>query len=658
MAANSVAAPFAIITDTDGFPLNNGYVYIGTAGSNPETSAITTYWDVGLVYTAAQPIRTINGYLSRNGSPGILFVNADDYSITVKDKHGALVYTALNANERIPFAIVTGQIGSDQVDHIAQFSGIVTRTAESKLEDVFDVRDYGAVGDDTDETTKIINALTAAAGATLTFETGKVYRVTDALVVQANTTLNLNGSKIKFVTVGTKKNLDLRDGVKVLNGHIENAGSSFSGDGSYQSPINIGHYGVGTGYQNIVLENLIVEGARPNGNGINITGDSNNLTINNINFPSSVNLERPILVHWGGGADPTAGTTHPHNISITNIKLGTMTGAGVGAACIYISGCYGINIENVYADDIRFRGGMLTTFAGDHGGYYGGAAGELVMQGITAKNIGCGVTTQNIIKIDNRSVLDPATSIYAGPTIIGAFGVNSGTTIASIIVANCKGARIVDARIKGGSVCLAFGESVTGAVISGGVFEGGYTNCIQCTNGTVAPEDCIIENVRAFDAAENAGSEAIIYVGIAKRITIQNCSLGNLAGEAATWGIVAAAGSAEDLDLIGNHVYDAVGSAYSIGSGGVYGQVKTFIGNTSETGVQNQSGSNPMVFLTYARAAGVARQAFGSAAPTAGTWNNGDIVWKTDPFAGGIIGWVCVTAGTPGTWKTFGVISA
>lgn len=49
---------------------------------------------------------------------------------------------------------------------------------------------------------------------------------------------------------------------------------------------------------------------------------------------------------------------------------------------------------------------------------------------------------------------------------------------------------------------------------------------------------------------------------------------------------------------------------------------------------------------------------FNNAAPTTGTWNQGDIVFNDSPSAGGSIGWVCVTAGTPGTWKTFGAISA
>lgn len=48
----------------------------------------------------------------------------------------------------------------------------------------------------------------------------------------------------------------------------------------------------------------------------------------------------------------------------------------------------------------------------------------------------------------------------------------------------------------------------------------------------------------------------------------------------------------------------------------------------------------------------------GTAAPTSGTWYRGDIIWDITPSAGGTIGWVCTTAGTPGTWKTFGTIAS
>lgn len=39
------------------------------------------------------------------------------------------------------------------------------------------------------------------------------------------------------------------------------------------------------------------------------------------------------------------------------------------------------------------------------------------------------------------------------------------------------------------------------------------------------------------------------------------------------------------------------------------------------------------------------------AAPTTGTWNAGDMVFNTSPASGQPAGWMCVTGGTPGTWK-------
>ena len=48
----------------------------------------------------------------------------------------------------------------------------------------------------------------------------------------------------------------------------------------------------------------------------------------------------------------------------------------------------------------------------------------------------------------------------------------------------------------------------------------------------------------------------------------------------------------------------------------------------------------------------------GSAAPTTGAWLQGDIIENSAPAAGGNAGWICTTAGSPGTWKSFGAIAA
>lgn len=57
-------------------------------------------------------------------------------------------------------------------------------------------------------------------------------------------------------------------------------------------------------------------------------------------------------------------------------------------------------------------------------------------------------------------------------------------------------------------------------------------------------------------------------------------------------------------------------------------------------------------------AAQVAKFAYySSAPPVTGTYLLGDIVYNTAPASAGYIGWVCTVAGTPGTWKGFGVIA-
>lgn len=48
---------------------------------------------------------------------------------------------------------------------------------------------------------------------------------------------------------------------------------------------------------------------------------------------------------------------------------------------------------------------------------------------------------------------------------------------------------------------------------------------------------------------------------------------------------------------------------------------------------------------------------YAAAAPTTGAHTVHELIWNSVPAAGGNMGWVCVTAGTPGTWKAWGLIS-
>jgi len=148
MSVLSVQPTFPIFTEADGQPLENGYIWIGTANLDPQVNPIAVYWDAALTQPAAQPIRTINGYPAKSGSPGRLYVNSD-YSIRVQNKNGSFIYNAPAATERYR---------SDLISFVQSGVGAVTRTVQSKLRDVVSVKDFGAVGDGATDDTAAIQA--------------------------------------------------------------------------------------------------------------------------------------------------------------------------------------------------------------------------------------------------------------------------------------------------------------------------------------------------------------------------------------------------------------------------------------------------------------------------------------------------------------------
>lgn len=90
----SIQSPLPQFFDLDGSALDAGYVYIGTAGANPETTQIAVFWDAAGTQPAAQPLRTVGGYVARDGTPSQAFYNATDFSITVRDRTQRLVFSS------------------------------------------------------------------------------------------------------------------------------------------------------------------------------------------------------------------------------------------------------------------------------------------------------------------------------------------------------------------------------------------------------------------------------------------------------------------------------------------------------------------------------------------------------------------------------------
>jgi len=97
--SSSIVSPFPVFNDLNGTPLEAGYIYIGQSNLNPETAPINVFWDAACTIPAAQPIRTVGGYASRNGTPSRLYVTADTYSITVRNRNSVFVFSAFNQTD-------------------------------------------------------------------------------------------------------------------------------------------------------------------------------------------------------------------------------------------------------------------------------------------------------------------------------------------------------------------------------------------------------------------------------------------------------------------------------------------------------------------------------------------------------------------------------
>jgi hypothetical protein len=94
----AITSQYPIFTDSNGEPLENGYIYIGTVNVDPITNPILVYWDEALEIPAKQPIRTLAGNPNRNGSPANLYCDVD-FSIIVKDKNDNTVYEFDNGRQ-------------------------------------------------------------------------------------------------------------------------------------------------------------------------------------------------------------------------------------------------------------------------------------------------------------------------------------------------------------------------------------------------------------------------------------------------------------------------------------------------------------------------------------------------------------------------------
>lgn len=196
MSALSIQPTFPIFTETNGLPLENGYIWIGAANLDPQGNPINVYWDAALTIAAPQPIRTLNGYPSRNGTPARLYVNSD-YSIRVQNSKGSLVYSAPTATERYSGVVVS--VNAEDVIYDPPFSGAAQTNVEAKLAQTVSVKDFGAVGDGVADDTLALQSAMSSGASTVHVNAG-TYKVTAQITVPANVSVIGEGRNASIIT--------------------------------------------------------------------------------------------------------------------------------------------------------------------------------------------------------------------------------------------------------------------------------------------------------------------------------------------------------------------------------------------------------------------------------------------------------------------------
>ncbi|WP_198079302.1 hypothetical protein [Acinetobacter calcoaceticus] len=117
--SNRVSTPFPIYNDTDGTPLDAGFIFIGEKNKDPISSPILVFYDAALTMPAENPLRTRNGYVVRNGAPREVFTADPIVSILVQNKRKEPVWNSayINLNPGItPSAVVDPVTGDSQAD--------------------------------------------------------------------------------------------------------------------------------------------------------------------------------------------------------------------------------------------------------------------------------------------------------------------------------------------------------------------------------------------------------------------------------------------------------------------------------------------------------------------------------------------------------------
>jgi len=514
-----------------------------------------------------------------------------------------------------------GSIHSDHVDYTQGGTGSTERTVLSKLQDVLSVKDFGATGDgSTDDTTALQAAFTAGANKNVIIPSGTY--IFTALTIPSNSTIIGRGGVLKYKdnTATADPNIayypvltNTTTNVRLLNVEID-------GNSTNNTPGSPGALWVADMFTMVSASNITVDGCYFH------DGPDSGIMFSNCTDSKVVNC----------------------NIDTTN-DAGVYYNDGTGGTTAHTNVISGNTISQTKDSGIAIkRHGEAVTIDGNN-----------------IYDCGNGMTIEDFTA---TAMGDPDRFIVSNNVIWGIGTItNHGTAHIGMSIQRCT-----NSIFTGNLIYACENEAVSFSGSSGNTFTGNVivqTSSSDATNGkgivlevrtspNVGCDRNIIANNRVEISSSGTAAEAIKFVNSASADHQYNVISGN-SFVSNGWEAFRVDANFKNNIIQGNFIEgDSADNDVDINIAAGTNVYNMWVGNIAAN--NNFTGSWGGDISDFVGRNSKNRTLEGDASPQTGTgtWIQGDICYNTNVAAGGTVGWVCTTSGTPGTWKTFGTVAA